>query len=79
MRTKQPVESVGCRFAAHGGNVTDPVTLTAWVRNFAGDEFGTILSADAPVRYGVNPLRVAESVAWYLGVKKTLAANSSTR
>lgn len=79
LRTKRPLESVGCKFAAHGGLVKVPVLLTTWVRNFAGDDFGTVLSADMPVQCGVNPLRVAENVAWYLGVKKTLAVNRFTQ
>jgi len=78
MRTKQPLEALGCKFAAHGGHVTVSVLLTAWVRNFAGNDFGTVLSAEMPVRCGVNPLRVAENIAWYLGVKKTLAVNKLT-
>lgn len=52
--------------------------LTVWVRNFAGDALGLTLSADVPIPNAINPLRVAENIAWYLGVKKTLEANSAS-
>ncbi len=78
LRTKRPLESVGSKFIADR-NLAVPVMLTVWVRNFAGDEIGTILSPEVPVRGGVNPLRVAENIAWYLGIKRTLDANRSSR
>jgi hypothetical protein len=72
LRMRQPFDSVGCRFIARGGKLASPVTLVVWVRNFAGSELWGWLSPELPISTGVNPLRVAENVAWYLGQTRTL-------
>lgn len=72
LQTKHPLESVGCRFTARGGELGVPVMVTVWIRNFAGEELGYVLSADVPVAGTVNPLRVAENAAWYLGAKRVV-------
>ena len=72
MRQNEPFESVGCRFIAKGGSLPASVLQVVWVRNFAGRELSGILSPELPITTGVNPLRVAENVAWYLGQKRAL-------
>jgi len=78
MREKRAFESVGCQYVAKGGDLSVPVILAVWVRNFAGDEFKGILSSDLPISHGVNPLKVAENVAWYLGQKKVVEMSRIT-
>ena len=78
LQTKRPLESVGCRFSARSDGRRVPVTLTVWVRNFAGETLGYALSADLPVPCGINPLRVAENAAWYLGVKRVVELNTQS-
>ena len=72
----RPLESVGCRFTGRGEDLQVPVIFTVWVRNFAGEALGHVLDSDLPVAGGVNPLRVAENAAWYLGVKKVVELNT---
>lgn len=79
LRTKRPLESVGCRFTACGKCLREPVMLTVWVRNFAGEALGYVLSPDFPVEWGVNLLRVAENAAWYLGIKRVVRLNAQSR
>jgi hypothetical protein len=71
LRTGQPFDSVGCRFVARGGKLSSPVVQVVWVRNFAGRELQGLLP-ELPVSIGVNPLQVAENVAWYLGQTRAL-------
>ena len=71
------IDAVGCKFTARGV-LAVPVILTVWVRNFAGDALGLTLSSDVSIPNAVNPLRVAENIAWYLGIKKTLEANGAS-
>ncbi len=78
LRTKQPFESVGCRFTASGGKLRSTVVLVVWVRNFAGHELSAMPCAEVPISTGVNPLKVAHNIAWYFGQRRTLeSANLS--
>jgi Protein of unknown function (DUF2726) len=72
LRTGQPFDSVGCRFVARGGKLSSPVIQVVWVRNFAGRELSGVLLPEWSISGGVNPLRVAENVAWYLGQTRAL-------
>jgi hypothetical protein len=63
LRTGQPFGAVGCRFVARGGKLSSPVIQVVWVRNFAGRELRGLLP-ELSISTGVNPLRVAENVAW---------------
>ena len=72
LRTGQPFDSIGCRFVARGGKLSSPVIQVVWVRNFAGSELSGILSPELSISTGVNPLRVAENVAWYFGQTRAL-------
>jgi hypothetical protein len=76
LRTNQPFESVGCRFTARGGKLSSPIIQVVWVRNFAGRELAGILDAELPISTGVNPLQVAQNVAWYFGQRRTLESAS---
>jgi hypothetical protein len=72
LRTGRPFDSVGCRFVARGGKLSSPVIQVVWVRNFAGRELSGVLLPELSISSGVNPLRVAENVAWYLGQTRAL-------
>lgn len=74
LRTKQPFESVGCRFTASGGKFSSPVVQVVWVRNFAGHELSGMPCEEVPISTGVNPLKVAHNIAWYFGQRRTLEA-----
>lgn len=70
MRNKKTFDSVGCRYVVKGGKLKVPVIMTVWVRNFAGEEMDYNLDSDFIPSHGVNPLAIAENIAWYLGQKK---------
>lgn len=72
LREKKPFESVASRYIVKGGKLPIPVIMTVWVRNFAGEEMGYSLDPEVIPSHGVNPLQVADSVAWYLSHKKAL-------
>jgi hypothetical protein len=72
MRQKVPFESVGCRFTAEVEVLPRPVSMVVWVRNWAGEELSGILSAECPVKSGVNPLCVAQNIAECLGQEQVL-------
>jgi len=72
MREKKAFESVGYRYVAKGGDLSIPVILAVWVRNFAGHELKGFLSPDLPISHGINPLQVAYNATWYLGQKKVV-------
>ena len=74
---KKHYESVGCKFTVLGGKVTTSVVLTVWVRNFAGTELGYDLCSDFSPAHGINPLKVAENIAWYLSHKKAVESTHS--
>ena len=63
---------MGCRYVVKGGKLTVPVIMTVWVRNFAGDEMGASLMSEFIPSHGINPLKVAENIAWYLSHKKAI-------
>jgi hypothetical protein len=69
-----PYEAFGCRCTISGESDFVPVYSMVWVRNFAGDELRGVLSAETPVSHGINPLRVAESVATFLALRKAASA-----
>jgi hypothetical protein len=71
-KLKVPVQAVGCHFTSRGETPYPPVSVTVWVRNFAGDALGYVLSADIPIKGSINPLRVAENAAFYLGIKRII-------
>jgi hypothetical protein len=72
MRAKTPFESVGCRFTATGDALHKPVVAEVWVRNWAGEELQGLLSQDAHVKSGVNPIRVAWNIAECVGREQVL-------
>jgi hypothetical protein len=72
MRERRSFDSVGCRYVVKGGKLPIPVIMTVWVRNFAGDEMGASLIPDLIPSHGINPLKVAENIAWYLSHKKAI-------
>jgi hypothetical protein len=72
LREKKPFTSVGCRYSVMGGKLQNPVSVTVWVRNFAGDEMGSSLDSELMPTHGINPLKVAENIAWYLGQKRAI-------
>jgi len=77
LRENKPFTSVGCRYSARGGKVHIPVILTVWVRNFAGAEMGASLDSEFIPTHGINPLKVAENIAWYLGQKRAIEISRS--
>jgi hypothetical protein len=72
LREQRPFDAVGCRYILKGGKLSVPVMMTVWVRNFAGSEMGASLDPEFIPSHGINPLKVAENVAWYLGQKKAM-------
>ena len=83
LRGKKPFTSVGCRYIVEGGSLPTPVSVVVWVRNFAGTEMGASLDSEFIPTHGINPLKVAENIAWYLGQKRAIklgrAASKSNR
>ncbi len=77
LREKKPFASVGCRYIIKGGKLQTPVVLTVWVRNFAGAEMGASLDSELIPTHGINPLKVAENIAWYLGQKRAIEVSRS--
>ena len=67
LREKKPFTSVGSRYEVMGGKLQNPVSVTVWVRNFPGEEMGASLDSELIPTHGINPLKVAENIAWYLG------------
>jgi hypothetical protein len=78
LRTGKPFDKVGAHFTAYG-ELLVPVELTVWVRNFAGEALGASLSAEVPIHNGVNPLRIAENIAEYLGMRKAIEVNGGVK
>lgn len=74
MKLKVPFKMLGCRFVAYGGDLERDVSTTVWVRNFAGSEMNWSLISFFIPKCGVNPLKVAENIAWYLGQKRAIEA-----
>lgn len=72
MKNKKAFESVGCHYVVKGGKLKAPVVMTAWVRNFAGKEMGYSLDPEFLPESGINPLKVAQNIAWYLSHKKAV-------
>jgi hypothetical protein len=79
LKSKVPVDSLGCRFTTQGTSTVQAVDVTVWVRNFAGEAIGTVLSADFPVEGSINPLRVAENAALYLGLKRVIELSAKAK
>ena len=77
LREKKPFTSVGCRYEVMGGKLQNPVSVTVWVRNFAGEEMGASLYSELIPTHGINPLKVAENIAWYLGQKRAIELSRS--
>lgn len=78
LREKKTFASVGCRHAIEGGKLQTPVVITVWVRNFAGAEMGASLDSEFIPTHGINPLKVAENIAWYLGQKRAIEVGRSS-
>jgi len=76
LKEKRPFEAVASRYIVKGGVLPVPVIMTVWVRNFAGEEFGYSLDSESIPSHGINPLQVAENVAWYLSHKKAIEVAS---
>jgi Protein of unknown function (DUF2726) len=77
LREKKPFTSVGCRYEVMGGKLQNPVSVTVWVRNFAGEEMGASLDSEFIPTHGINPLLVAENIAWYVGQKRAIEISRS--
>jgi hypothetical protein len=77
LREKKPFTSVGCRYSVMGGKLQKPVSVTVWVRNFAGAEMGASLDSEVIPTHGINPLKVAENIAWYLGQRRAIEISRS--
>ena len=78
LREKKSFTSVGCRHTVRGGRVQNPAIVTVWVRNFAGAEMGASLDSEFIPTHGINPLKVAENIAWYLGQKRAVDLSRTT-
>jgi len=72
LREKKTFEAVGCRWVVKGGKLTVPVMITVWVRNFAGSEMNYSLDSAFIPSHGINPLKVAENIGWFLSHKKAV-------
>lgn len=72
LRETKPFSSVGCRYEVMGGKLQKPVSVTVWIRNFAGEEMGSSLDSELIPTHGINPLQVAENIAWYLGQQRAI-------
>jgi hypothetical protein len=72
LREKRSFTSVGCRYVVEGGKLATPVTVIVWVRNFAGAEMGASLDSEFIPTHGINPLKVAENIASYLGQRRAV-------
>lgn len=76
MKLGVPFKMVGCRFVASGGLLKKDVSTTVWIRNFAGSEMNWSLIPFFIPDCGINPLKVAENIAWYLGQKRAIEVAS---